>query len=420
MKKKKYLSFLLTVICTFFCLSMTVKATATCSYGVEYNGKWYKMLDIKINGYNDYEMSYQTAYYQYFIEHGIKKCNGSCSDKSIGGYKIQYYTEFSEEIDPDDLTTGSDFLDNIPLISSLAREIKVALEGGELSTLVTYTINLYATANAYSVIGEYDICPNIVYVYYATEANSYASQWFGDADHDNVISYFIFKDDITKVENDIKKIVGYSLDVDDDSTLYLLDCDGNTCEKAAKSTEYIEYSECATYNDYMYVLNHLKNENGGNCDDNDAFTEVYRELVSLCDNYSSSTTYTEENGETAKKCMTACTKLKDDVAELCDYENTSTTKQCSSFGERTLAWIFKIINMVRYLVPVILIILGVLDFIKTIAADDDGEIKKAGARFVKRLIAAALVFIVPLILQFILGMFNLPGLDPNNPFCILN
>lgn len=419
MKKNKCLIFLLTVIFTFFGLSMTVSATATCSYGVEYNGQWYKMLDIKINGYDDYEMSYQSSYYQLFIEHGINKCDGSCNDKSIGGYRINYYTEFSEEFEPDDLTTGSDFLDNIPLLSTAARYLKYWSEDGEFSTLVTYTINLYATANAYSVIGEYNICPNNVYVYYSAEANSYASQWFGDADHDNVISYFIFKDDITKLTNKPKDGLGHSIHVDEDSKLQNLECDGNVCEPV-NNVEYIEYSDCATYNDYMYVLQHFKNENGGSCDESEKFTEVYRELVGICDNYSSSTNYTDENGENVKSCMTACSSLKDDIADMCGYENDqSSTQQCRTFGERTLAWIFKIINMIRYLIPVILIVLGVLDFIKTIASDDDGEIKKAGTRFVKRLIAAALIFIVPLVLQFILNIFNIPGLDPNNPFCVL-
>ena len=64
-----------------------------------------------------------------------------------------------------------------------------------------------------------------------------------------------------------------------------------------------------------------------------------------------------------------------------------------------------------------MILLGVLDFIKAIAADDEGEIKKSGAKFAKRLLAATLIFVVPLILQFILGLFDLPGLDPSNPYC---
>ena len=58
----------------------------------------------------------------------------------------------------------------------------------------------------------------------------------------------------------------------------------------------------------------------------------------------------------------------------------------------------------------------ILDFIKAIASESDDEMKKVSARFAKRLIAAALIFIIPFILDFILRMFNI-GLDAENPFC---
>ena len=52
--------------------------------------------------------------------------------------------------------------------------------------------------------------------------------------------------------------------------------------------------------------------------------------------------------------------------------------------------------------PVLVIVLGILDFIKAIGADKEDEMKKAQKNFIIRLIAAALVFIIPLILEFIL------------------
>ena len=43
-----------------------------------------------------------------------------------------------------------------------------------------------------------------------------------------------------------------------------------------------------------------------------------------------------------------------------------------------------------------------LDFIKAIGADKEDEMKKAQGRFIRRVIAAALIFIIPFILEFIL------------------
>ena len=56
----------------------------------------------------------------------------------------------------------------------------------------------------------------------------------------------------------------------------------------------------------------------------------------------------------------------------------------------------------------------ILDFMKAIASDNPDDMKKSGAKFIKRLIAAVLIFIVPLILEFLLGIF---GIGTNN-YCL--
>ena len=62
----------------------------------------------------------------------------------------------------------------------------------------------------------------------------------------------------------------------------------------------------------------------------------------------------------------------------------------------------------------LLIVLSVMDFIKAVASDSEDEIRKVGSKFVKRLIVAALIFILPLLLEFLLGIFNIPI----NDFCL--
>ena len=59
------------------------------------------------------------------------------------------------------------------------------------------------------------------------------------------------------------------------------------------------------------------------------------------------------------------------------------------------------------LAPVLVIILGILDFVKALAAQDDDAMKKAQGKFVKRLIAAVVLFLLPLIIDYVLSVFNL-------------
>lgn len=398
MKKVRKICFFVIALMCYFGVMTSVDATATCDYGLNRNGKWVNYFQIKINGYDSYEMGYFSGLYDRDI--GLDKCDPSSDDCNVSakGYPVDYYAFFKE--------SG---------YSSLGDMI---FGDGKLEALMTYSINLYATPKAYEIIGQYDICPKQVEVCLYVEQNSTLKVWLSGKP-EIIYSYWIFKDSMTAYNREAKDAGEWAFWDNSQAECWVLnsiECAEDECEEI----ESVDYGECSTYNDYMYVLNHLKAQNGGSCEESEEFTEAYRELVDLCKKYSSSTNYTDEHGESVKGCMSACSGLKDDIAELCDYENDqSKTQQCRTFGERTLAWFFKIVNMIRYLVPVILILLGILDFIKTIATDDDGEIKKAGTRFVKRLIAAALIFIVPLILQFILNIFNLPGLDPNNPFCVL-
>lgn len=106
-------------------------------------------------------------------------------------------------------------------------------------------------------------------------------------------------------------------------------------------------------------------------------------------------------------CLQHCFELNKKIAEL---ENKELEKGHCGFSERLILWIANIIRWVKYIIPVAVIVLGILDFIKAIAADKEDEMKKAQQRFMRRLIAAALIFIAPFIIGFIL---NKLGFDAN-------
>lgn len=74
----------------------------------------------------------------------------------------------------------------------------------------------------------------------------------------------------------------------------------------------------------------------------------------------------------------------------------------------------KIIRWIRYIVPILLIMLSIMNFIKAVASDSEDKMKKFSVKFVKRLIVAALIFLIPLILGFLLGIFGIG----TNDYCL--
>src|SRR5574344_362886 len=65
-----------------------------------------------------------------------------------------------------------------------------------------------------------------------------------------------------------------------------------------------------------------------------------------------------------------------------------------------------IYNLIKIGVPLLLIIFGMLDLGKAVMSQKDDEIKKGQQTFVKRLIAAAIVFFVFTIVQLLLSIVD--------------
>ena len=142
---------------------------------------------------------------------------------------------------------------------------------------------------------------------------------------------------------------------------------------------------------------------GSNCD----FSEIvpYNNLKNELQNWCNTVT---KYADYVNPCLKQCLKLSDEIVLLEDKTNES--YKCG-FSERLIHWIANIIRWVKYLIPVIVIILGILDFIKAMSSDKEDEMKKAQQKFIKRLIAAALIFIIPFIIEFVINKmgFNANG-----------
>ena len=62
-----------------------------------------------------------------------------------------------------------------------------------------------------------------------------------------------------------------------------------------------------------------------------------------------------------------------------------------------------VVMLIKIIVPILLIIFGMLDLAKAVIASKEDEIKKAQMTFVKRLIAAAIVFFVFIIVKLVIS-----------------
>ena len=74
-----------------------------------------------------------------------------------------------------------------------------------------------------------------------------------------------------------------------------------------------------------------------------------------------------------------------------------------------------IVNLIKIGIPILLIIFGMLDLGKAVMAQKEDEIKKSQQMFLKRLLSAALVFFVVMIVQVV---FNLVGGDSEDWKCV--
>ena len=127
-------------------------------------------------------------------------------------------------------------------------------------------------------------------------------------------------------------------------------------------------------------------------------------LKSYCRTIVSNYSY---DGSSEEECIKSCLDI--DTIIRNKKEQVGILKNGSGdcgFSGRLLVWLNNIMRWIKYILPVIVILLGIIDFIKAVAADKEDEMKKAQGRFVKRLISAAIVFLVPLLIEFILNVMG--------------
>ena len=75
------------------------------------------------------------------------------------------------------------------------------------------------------------------------------------------------------------------------------------------------------------------------------------------------------------------------------------------------------LNFIKYGGAALAILLGAFDFMKAVLSDEENATKKAAGNLVKRLAAAILIFLLPLLIQFVLTTVEIEGLNVDAPTC---
>lgn len=81
---------------------------------------------------------------------------------------------------------------------------------------------------------------------------------------------------------------------------------------------------------------------------------------------------------------------------------------CALISKELWNEINKILDIIKIAVPILLVLLGMMDFGKAVMSNDEKALKEAQNRFVKRLIAGVVIFFLPLILNFLLNLLETP------------
>ena len=84
---------------------------------------------------------------------------------------------------------------------------------------------------------------------------------------------------------------------------------------------------------------------------------------------------------------------------------TTFAEDCSQIGPIIGVAGF-VLKVIQYAVPIILIIIGSIDLMKSVMAGKEDDIKKNQKTLIKRAISALLVFLVPMIVSILLGLIG--------------
>lgn len=123
--------------------------------------------------------------------------------------------------------------------------------------------------------------------------------------------------------------------------------------------------------------------------------EVNPTLSSLCRTY--------EDTQFDQFCAGDCDK----VQLTCPNRLTTEINACDVELPKAIPiFVSNIIKLIKILVPILLIVMGMIDFARAVMASDEKQMKESQSRFIRRILGAIIIFFVVAIVQFIFNLLS--------------
>ena len=90
---------------------------------------------------------------------------------------------------------------------------------------------------------------------------------------------------------------------------------------------------------------------------------------------------------------------------------------------KTTALVKQIYGLIKYLIPVLIIGLSIVDFLKVLLSGEEKVYKEAWSKFVKRIMIGIVILLLPILLRIVInisGVLEDYGVDNDSIFCILS
>ena len=74
----------------------------------------------------------------------------------------------------------------------------------------------------------------------------------------------------------------------------------------------------------------------------------------------------------------------------------------------------RLVNTVKFLIPIILVIMGMIDFLKAVTSNDEKVMSESPRSFVRRIIVSVLIFLVIVFIQFVVRLISDASIKSGN------
>lgn len=100
------------------------------------------------------------------------------------------------------------------------------------------------------------------------------------------------------------------------------------------------------------------------------------------------------------------------------YDEYVAGQNCEAYlGDDMVTWIKMFFTSIQVVGSLLVVILGIVDYMKASFSGNADSMKKANGDFSKRLIALVALLVLPALIKLILNIGSIPGLTSANPLC---